>query len=347
MRRSLYSLPVLCLILAGVAVCLPSETAGVGSSRAADQPSAKPAEHKSCVEKIAGTDVKFDMIAIPGGTFEMGSPNDEPGRKIDEGPRHPVTIRPFWMGKCEVSWDEYDLYWKKHEGENEEKKNDHDKAADAVTRPTPPYADETFGYGREGFPVICITHHAAMEYCRWLSAKTGKPYRLPTEAEWEYAARAGTQTPYFFGSDPKQLDQYAWYAGNSEALTHEIGKKKPNPWGLYDIYGNVAEWCLDSYKPDSYGTLALDKPSLWPVALPNADRFPHAARGGSWTDKPELLRSAARRGSDKKWIKRDPQRPQSIWWLTDAEFVGFRVVRPVEEQDNLKGFRSLTTRESQ
>ena len=130
MRRSLYSLPVLCLILAGVAVCLPSETAGVGSSRAADKPPAKPAEHKSYVEKVAGTDVKFDMIAIPGGTFEMGSPNDEPGRKIDEGPRHPVTIRPFWMGKCEVSWDEYDLYWKKHEGENEEKKNDHDKAED-------------------------------------------------------------------------------------------------------------------------------------------------------------------------------------------------------------------------
>ena len=132
MRRSLHSLPVLCLILAGVAVSLPPQTAGVGLSRAADKSPAKPAEHKSYVEKIAGTEVKFDMIAIPGGTFEMGSPNDEAGRKIDEGPRHPVTIRPFWMGKCEVSWDEYDLYWKKHEGENEEKKSDNDKAVDAV-----------------------------------------------------------------------------------------------------------------------------------------------------------------------------------------------------------------------
>jgi len=250
------------------------------------------------------------------------------------------------MGKTEVTWDEYDLYWKKEEGAVAENLSAQDKAADAVTRPTPPYADETFGHGREGHPVLCLTHHAAMQYCRWLSVKTGKTYRLPTEAEWEYAARAGTQTPYFFGDDPKKLGDYAWYAENSEDVTHEVGKKKPNPWGLYDIYGNVAEWCLDSYKPDFYTTFPLDRPTLAPVRIPNADRFSHVARGGSWADKPPRLRSAARRGSDKNWIKRDPQRPQSIWWLTDAEFVGFRIVRPMEEQDNLKGLQSLTTRES-
>jgi formylglycine-generating enzyme required for sulfatase activity len=305
-----------------------------------------PTEHKPYTQTIPGTTVKFDMVAIPGGTFLMGSPESEAGRNADEGPQHPVTIRPFWMGKLEVTWDEYDLYWKQEEGAKRESKTVEDKAADAVSRPTPPYADETFGHGREGHPVICITHHAAMEYCRWLSLKTGKTYRLPTEAEWEYAARAGTKTGYFFGDDPKQLGDYAWYAANSEDVTHEVGKKKANPWGLYDIYGNVAEWCLDTYKKDSYAAFPTDKPTLSPVLIPGPDRFPHVARGGSWADEANRLRSAVRRGSDKSWIKRDPQRPQSIWWLTDAEFIGLRIVRPVQEQDNLKGLRSTTTRES-
>jgi formylglycine-generating enzyme required for sulfatase activity len=302
--------------------------------------------HKEYDEKIAGTDVKFEMKPIPGGTFVMGSPDSEAGRSPDEGPQHPVTIRPFWMGKTEVTWDEYDLYWKQEEVAKRDALSPDIKTADAITRPTPPYADETFGHGREGHPVLCITHHAAMEYCRWLSGKTGKPYRLPTEAEWEYAARAGSKSAYFFGDDPKQIGDYAWYATNSEDLTHPVGQKKPNPWGLHDIYGNVAEWCLDAYRNDYYSTFPTDKPTLAPVLVPTGSRFSHVARGGSWGDEPRRLRSAARRGSDKSWIKRDPQRPQSIWWLTDAEFVGFRIVRPVEEQDNLKGLRSTTTRES-
>jgi formylglycine-generating enzyme required for sulfatase activity len=277
----------------------------------------------------------------------MGSPPSEKGRGADEGPQHPVTIRPFWMGKTEVTWDEFDIYRKEKAVESPEDNDKRLKAdADAITGPTKPYADETFGHGREEHPVICITHHAAMEYCRWLSGKTGKIYRLPTEAEWEYAARAGTTTAYFLGDDPTKLGDYAWFAGNSEDVTHEVGKKKPNPWGLYDIYGNVAEWCLDEYQADAYSRFPADKPTLSPVLIPDDRRFSHVARGGAWTDEPGKLRSAARRGSNKSWIKRDPQRPQSIWWLTDAEFVGFRVVRPVEEQDNLKGLRSKTTRES-
>jgi formylglycine-generating enzyme required for sulfatase activity len=308
-------------------------------------PQIQPLTHQSYTEAIPGTDVKFDMVAIPGGTYLMGSPPSEKGRADDEGPQHPVTVRPFWMGKTEVRWDEYDLYWKVQDAE-EQAKEDKAKGADAITRPTPPYADETFGMGREGYPVICITQHAAMEYCRWLSQKTGKTYRLPTEAEWEYACRAGTTTPYSFGDVPAKLGDYAWFQGNSEEVTHEVGKKKPNPWGLYDMHGNVAEWCLDHYQKDTYSKFPTDKATLSPVLLPTELRFSHVARGGSWADKPDRCRSAARRGSDKSWIKLDPQRPQSIWWLTSAEFVGFRVVRPVEEQDNLKGLRSKVTRES-
>jgi formylglycine-generating enzyme required for sulfatase activity len=250
------------------------------------------------------------------------------------------------MGKLEVTWDEYDVYWGRIRKKEEKRASSGNKVADAVSRPTPPYADETFGHGREGHPVICITHHAAMEYCRWLSAMTGKTYRLPTEAEWEYACRAGTTTAYSFGDDPKKLGEYAWYGENSEDQTHLVGKKKPNPWGLYDIHGNAAEWCLDHYKKDYYSTFKGSKPVLSPVLLPTETRFSHVARGGSWADGPELLRSAARRGSDKDWIQRDPQQPQSIWWLTDADFVGFRIVRPVEEQGNLKGLKSKVTRES-
>jgi formylglycine-generating enzyme required for sulfatase activity len=304
------------------------------------------AEHKSYVEQIDGSKVKFDMIAIPGGTFLMGSPATEKRRSPDEGPQHPITLKPFWMGKCEVTWDEYDLYWRANPGQKFDTEPEKPKDADAITRPTPPYADETFEHGRDGHPVLGITHHAAMQYCRWLSFKTGKTYRLPTEAEWEYAARAGTKTAYFFGDDPAKLGDYAWFADNSEEKTKPVGQKKPNPWGLYDMYGNVAEWCLDHYRKDYYSTQPLDRPALQPVLVPTDRRFSHVARGGSWADEAPRCRSAARRGSDPSWIKLDPQRPQSIWWLTSADFVGFRVVRPVEEQDNLKNLRSKVKWES-
>jgi formylglycine-generating enzyme required for sulfatase activity len=304
------------------------------------------AKHAKYTEKMPGSKVSFDMVAIPGGTYLRGSPAGEKGRNADEGPQHPVTIRPFWMGKCEVTWDEFDVWWRGRPGSKDDKEPEKPKDADAVTRPTPAYADETFDMGREGFPLIGITHHTAMQYCRWLSLKTGKVYRLPTEAEWEWAARAGTKTAYFFGDDPKKLGEYAWYAGNSEDKTHPVGKKKASPWGLHDIYGNVAEWCVDHYKKDTYSSLPVGKQSVGPVVLPTEMRFSHVVRGGSWADEAAQCRSATRRGSDKSWLRLDPQRPQSIWWLTSAEFVGFRVVRAVQEQENLKGLRSKVTRAS-
>jgi formylglycine-generating enzyme required for sulfatase activity len=329
---------------------LPAAAAGLliafSAVLSAESASTPAPDHKQYTETIPGSSVLFDMLPIPAGRFLMGSPANETGRKEDEGPQHPVEIRPFWMGKYEVTWDEYDLYWKTRPGSKDDKEPEVATDADAVTRPTPPYADETFDKGREGQPVLGITHHAAMQYCRWLSLKTGKNYRLPTEAEWEYACRAGTTTAYYWGDDPKKIDEYAWYDGNSDEKTHKVGTKKPNAWGLYDMVGNVSEWCVDAYDKEFYKAFPLNKPTLEPVLLSTGTRFRDVARGGSWTDEAPLCRSAARVGSDKSWIKLDPQRPQSIWWLTSAEFVGFRIVRPVEEMDNLKGLRSKVTRQS-
>jgi formylglycine-generating enzyme required for sulfatase activity len=298
---------------------------------------------KPYVEVIPGSNVKFEMVPIPGGSFRMGSPAKEPKRSVDEGPQHSVTIPPFWMEKTEATWDEYDLfalskYGPKKTGQSValDAQAEKDRAADAITRPTPPYADPTFGYGRKGHPVISITHHAAVEYCRWLSVKTGKTYRLPTEAEWEYACRAGSKTAYSFGDSARDLSRYAWYLDNSEAMPHAVGLKKPNAWGLYDMHGNVAEWCLDLYNKEFYKTFDPLVPVEAPVLMPEEQAYPHVVRGGSWDDDASRLRCAARRASTVEWNRQDPQRPRSIWWLTDALFVGFRVVRPLEGQENLK-----------
>ena len=323
---------------------------GVSPATVMAQSSAALPEMKPYTETIPGTNVKFEMVPIPSGKFMMGSPPGEPGRSTDEGPQHEVIIRPFWMETTEVTWDEYDLFafsldLKKQRPQDaaNERKN---TAADAYTRPTPPYADESFGYGKGRQPAISMQYHAAMEYCRWLSVKTGKTYRLPTEAEWEYACRAGSKTAYSFGDDRKKLGEYAWYLDNSDGSPHPVGKKKPNAWGLYDMHGNVAEWCLDQYDKNFYSRFKLGVPAVSPVLLPLPRRYPHVVRGGSWDDEPQHLRSAARRASRPEWNQRDPQSPQSIWWFTDATTVGFRVVRPLEEQENLRGVRSKITRQS-
>lgn len=304
------------------------------------------------IETILGTTVKFELVPIPGGTFTMGSPSNEAKRSTDEGPQHEVTIRPFWMGRTEVTWDEYDLFAfsfdikkKKQQGIDLGTQPESEKLADAVTRPTPPYADESFGLGREGQPVICVTHHAAMEYCHWLSEKTGKIYRLPTEAEWEYACRAGSQSVYSFGDNPANLKDYAWNVENSGGKPQKVGTKKPNPWGLYDMHGNAAEWVLDEYDSKFYSTFKEGTPAISPVFIPTEKHYPHVVRGGSWDDEASLLRSAARRASNDDWSMLDPQQPKSIWWHTNATFVGFRVVRPLEEQENLKGLKSRVIKE--
>jgi formylglycine-generating enzyme required for sulfatase activity len=308
-----------------------------------NNPRGGPVEMKPYVERIPGTDIQFEMLPIPGGTYTMGSPSSEPKRSEDEGPQHEVTLHPFWMGKTEVTWEEYDLFAFGKESPQQDaegKQTSGSDGADAVTRPTPPYADPTFGLGHQHQPVICITHHAAMEYCRWLSGKTGKIYRLPTEAEWEYACRAGSRTAYSFGDDPKALADYAWYTDNSDGKPHPVAQKKPNAWGLHDMHGNVAEWCLDLYDKTYYSSFKTGVPALFPVLMPTEQKYPYVVRGGSWDDEPPSLRSAARRGSEEDWSMLDPQQPKSIWWHTNATFVGFRVVRALEEQENLKGLKS-------
>jgi len=292
------------------------------------------AEMKPYTDVIGGTLVKFDMLPIRGGKFVMGSPANEPKRNEDEGPQHEVEIEPFWMGKHEVTWDEYEVFMfaldiarRKVTGEEPTAM---DNLADVLTRPTKPYTDMSFGMGKEKFPAICMTQYAAKMYCEWLNAKTGRYYRLPTEAEWEYACRAGTKTAYSFGDDPEQLDEYAWSFDNSNDAYHQVGQKKPNPWGLYDMHGNVAEWCADQYVPEFYARCAAEGVVKSPLAVPTM-LYPHVARGGSWDDDPEVLRSAARRPSSPEWKMQDPQIPQSVWYHTDALFVGFRIVRPLRE----------------
>ncbi len=216
-----------------------------------------------------------------------------------------------------------------------------------MSKPTPPYADESWGFGKDKQPALGMTWHAAAEYCRWLSAKTGKIYRLATEAEWEYAARAGTATPWSSGATAETLADVAWYGANSGGKPHLGGQKKANAFGLFDLHGNVAEWVIDQHEPKRYERLAaLPQPAVSPVAVPGPARYPHVTRGGGFEDEPAMLRSAARRGSDPEWSRRDPQLPQSIWWHTDAIFVGFRLVRAVEETPALKDFQSKMTRQS-
>lgn len=282
---------------------------------------------------IPGTDVTFEMVPIPGGTAVIGSPPNEANRKADEGPQFTVKIEPFWMGKYEVTWNEYDVWSFSLDIQRRQvlglKPTERDKRADAVTRPTKPYTDMTFGMGHDGYPAICMTQLAAKMYCRWLSEKTGHYYRLPTEAEWEWACRAGTTTAYYFGDDPAKLDEYAWYYDNSDDKYHKVGQKKPNPWGLYDMHGNVSEWCLDQYIADHYAKLARSDNNtvLTALAVPKT-LYPRVVRGGSWDDDPEGCRSAARHKSDPEWKIQDPQIPKSIWYHTDALHVGFRIIRP-------------------
>ena len=273
-------------------------------------------------QSLPGSTLKFKMVPINGGSFTLGSTATDNAAKEDEKPQHTVTISPFWMGAYEVTHDEFDVFF------NDQVTPENTKV-DAVTRPSPQYIDLSWGMGKEGgYPANSMQQFTALMFCRWLYQKTGIFYRLPTEAEWEYAAKAGATTVYPFGNDPKELDKYAWHKDNSKNKYQKVGQKAPNAWGLYDMLGNLAEWTLDQYDGQAY-TKITDGASD-PYQAPTS-RHPRVVRGGSFEDDAEALRPTARRSWLPEWNKRDPQIPKSRWWLTDGQFVGFRVVRPVKQ----------------
>jgi formylglycine-generating enzyme required for sulfatase activity len=303
-------------------------------------------------EMIPGTAVNFDMIAIPGGTFLIGSPESESYRVGDEGPQKRITLNSFWMGKWEVTWDEYDLFLREkgvqgRTGDQYQYVNQ-SNLVDAVTGPTPPYGNPDQGWGKGKRPAITMTHYAAQKYCEWLSEKTGKIYRLPTEAEWEYACRAGTSSAFFFKSDPEQLSEdrlwnrlfgpdtseinpFVKYSLNSQGKTHFPQSVKSNPFGLVHILGNVREFCSDWYQSDTYSTYKSEITNN--PSGPESGKA-HVVRGGSFKTSAENLRAASRYYTQKdRWLLTDPQIPKSLWWYSDCIDVGFRVVCQYDEND--------------
>lgn len=300
-------------------------------------------------EQIVGSSVSFDMLAIPGGSFQMGSPESEAFRSPDEGPVREVRVDSFFMGKIEVSWDEYLAFFKQtgRQGKTTDAfLNNAQSDVDGISGPTPPYGAPDQGWGKGKMPAMSMTPQAAKVYCQWLSEITGKTYRLPTEAEWEYAARGGTTTPYHFEGDPRRyvrkgirnklfgidtsgINSFINYAENSRARTANPEGIQDNPYGLVNMLGNVAEFCSDWYAPDTYASYP-DGIVSNPTGPPEGEE--HVIRGGSYRDGADRVRSAARDHTQTDtWLKTDPQIPKSIWWYSDCFHVGFRVVCEYKE----------------
>ncbi len=306
---------------------------------------------------IPGTDATFWMEPIPGGEFLMGSGADEAGHNENEGPQRKFKVSPFWMARCEVSWKEYknfmSLYgaFKSFQQQKLRLVTDANRI-DAITAPTPLYEpDFTFEFGEDDAqPAVSMSQYAAKQYSKWMSAITECQYRLPTEAEWEYACRAGSQSAFSFGDDPEALAEYAWFEGNAAGLGgQKIGQKKPNAWGLHDMHGNVAEWVLDTLEPYKPSYRILDASV---DCVPSEELDPRIVRGGSWEFPAEQCRSASRLGSDTDaWREYDPNLPKSPWWLTNdpVSGVGFRLIRPLAttSRENMEVFWKIDNEATQ
>jgi len=234
-------------------------------------------------EKIPGTLVTLDMIPVPAGTAEVTS----------DGGTQSVAIEPFWIAKTELPWEAYDAFVYALD----EKNGASSTAADAVSRPSKPYVLPGESFGHDGYPALGMTHKAATAFAEWLSASTGKKYRLPTEAEWEYVCRAAEAEP-----TADALKEHAWYWDNANNQTQKIGSLKPNAWGVHDMLGNTAEWV-------------------------NTADGSSVVKGGSWMSDAEEVSCSARASYSPDWQMTDPQIPKSTWWLSDGPFIGFRLVR--------------------
>jgi formylglycine-generating enzyme required for sulfatase activity len=292
-------------------------------------------------EKIPGSPVSFNMIAVPGGTFTMGAVEGDRFAEPDEYPAREVTVDSFFMAEIEVTWNEYLAWYSQTASEGRTTDIGMLEGIDGLTGATPPYGNPDQGWGKGKRPAITMTHYAAEKYCEWLSVVTGKLYRLPTEAEWEYAARGGTSGIYFFGGTPRDyaeiglkrklfgvdtsvINSYTIYAENSGGRSQLPSRVKANPFGLKNMLGNVAEFCADTYREDAY--LAFPGPATNPLVEQSSGE--HVIRGGSFRSPAIKLRLSDRESTDHDaWLKTDPQFPKSLWWYSDCYDVGFRVVR--------------------
>ena len=265
------TLPARAVLLASIAAgaaCLIG-----GNDATAQAPAASAQAYK---ETIAGTLLTFELVPVPGGSVVVGGTT--------------IPVAPFLIGRTEVTWDLYDLY---AQAPNPGKT---DGSVDAIARPSRPYGSPDYGWGRAGYPAISVARQAAETFCRWLSARTGKNYRLPTEAEWVRAAElAAGQLP------AASREAIAWHAGNATGTTHPVATRKADRLGLFDLFGNAAEWVMPAD-----GALVT--------------------RGGSFRDPLDETGPQGRARQDSSWNERDPQLPKSRWWLSDGPFVGFRVV---------------------
>ena len=233
-------------------------------------------------ERVPEALVSFEMVRVPAG--ELVRP---------DGSR--VAVKSFYMMTTEVTWDLFGVYAFRRDMTDEERAAN----ADADSRPSKPYGEADRGFGFQGYPAIGMTFQSAEAFTKWLNKKTGKAYRFPTADEWSYAALAG-------GSAPEFYDDFAWFLETTEGTTRPVGTKKPNGWGIYDLYGNAAEWVPH---PDGKG----------------------AVMGGHFNSPSTKVGPFAMEPYVPAWQRRDAQIPKSRWWLSDGPFTGIRLVLDVTE----------------
>ncbi len=241
--------------------------AAVGVATVVARGQALPSSYR---ETIPGTVVSFEMVLVPG---EDGRP-------------------PLYWGRTEVTWDLYDVF-----ALGLDEPASRPAGLDAIGQPSNPYGAPDYGWGHAGYPAISVARPAAEAFTKWLSLKTGREYRLPTEEEWQHVARRAWTG--------KTADDIAWHAGNAGMVTHPVGRKAPDALGLFDLFGNAGEWV----------TAANDAAVL---------------RGGTFRTTADLLGPDARAVQDDTWNERDPQLPKSRWWLSDGPFAGLRVISGVQ-----------------
>ena len=278
--------------------------------------------------RIPGTDATYKMEPIPGGRYRLGPNNIE------------IEVKPFWMGKYEVTWLEFKRYMSLNETfkEFQKKRLRVITAAnhlDGVSAPSMLYDPAlTFMGDGDKHPAASMTQYTARQYTKWLSGISGRYYRLPTEAEWEYACRAGTSTRFYFGKNNRDYRVHSWIKPNSDEIRHPVGQLLPNPWGLHDMSGNVSEWVLDGYTElDPIDRKKLPWLASIPIKQVDLKNSPPVVKGASAVSPLDAVRFDYRLKADYvSWKEEDPNFPTSPWWLNSHEglFVGFRLVRPYD-----------------